>query len=208
MKSHMRIIFGLLGTMGAFSAVWMILGLTANFQKPIDLVGTVSLILIGIPLIAASVICLYFCFSRRVSINLTVRMVVIVVSMVVLGVAWPTLNGIPKEGWLRESITTDVIKTTADQQYQYRIEFINLYQKNQHSRLFIKSLESAEETRIAIDLPMSEINGLIESHADWVTLTPTDSTDIYHLSTTDELPIPIEHFEINVKTDQAKRVSD
>lgn len=206
MNKYIKITFGIIGGIGFFFAAWMLLGFTANFQRTIDLVGTVMLVLIGIPLIVLSSVSLYFCLSKKALRGSVMQIVIIVLSIVMISMAWHTVNRISAAGWLEEAVTTDTIKTTSDDKYQYCIELINVFQRNSSSRLFVKNIESGDEKRIEIDLPVDRIGVLFLNDEDWVYLEPTDTRNVYRLSTTNKLPFPIEHFEINLETDQVKKV--
>ncbi|WP_037285321.1 hypothetical protein [Saccharibacillus sacchari] len=208
MNKYIKITFGIIGVIGFFFAAWMLLGFTANFQSTIDLVGTVMLFLIGIPLTVLSSVSLYFCLSKKALPGSVMQIVIIVLSIVMISMAWHTVNRISAEGWLEEAVAADTMKTTSDDNYQYGIEIINIFQRNSYSRLFIKNIESGEEKRIEIDLPVDRIGALVLDDVNWAYLEPTDTVNIYHLSTTDELPFPIEHFEINLETDQVKKVEE
>jgi len=208
MNKYIKITFGIIGVIGFFFAAWMLLGFTANFQRTIDLVGTVMLFLIGIPLTVLSSVSLYFCLSKKASPGSVMQIVIIVLSIVMISMAWHTVNRISAEGWLEEAVAADTIKTTSDDKYQYCIEIINIFQRNSYSRLFIKNIESGDEKRIEIDLPVDRIGALVLDDVNWAYLEPTDTINIYHLSTTKELPFPIEHFEINLETDQVKKIEE
>jgi hypothetical protein len=91
---------------------------------------------------------------------------------------------------------------TSDGKYEYRIELINLFQKNSKERLYLRQISTGEESFIPLQLNSKEIHGIgIPSDNDWswATLRPTENPSIYDLITTKNLPIENKKFEINVE---------
>jgi hypothetical protein len=116
-------------------------------------------------------------------------------------------QSVSKYGWANEKIESDTVKVTADNKYEYRIDLINLFQKNSHARLYLKDSGSGTETHIPVDIQTRKIVGLgVKKVNHWVMLEPTDNSSGYILYTTKELGIPEEKFEIDVKTGTSVRL--
>ncbi len=116
-------------------------------------------------------------------------------------------KGVHIQGWLTEKITSDSLKVTSDKKYEYRIDLINVFQKNSRGRLYVKNVASGEEMSIPIDIHTSRIVGLgIKKVNNWVMIEPTDESSRYILYTTKELGIPEEKFEIDVGTSTSRRL--
>jgi len=72
----MKILFNSIAILGFLTLIGMILGFTANFQKQIDLVDTVRLFAIGIPLLLLSVFSLYVGFFDKAKGHSGVKIIV------------------------------------------------------------------------------------------------------------------------------------
>ncbi|GAA0352391.1 hypothetical protein [Bacillus horti] len=84
---------------------------------------------------------------------------------------------------------------------------INVFQRNSHAQLYLKNISTGEEKNIPTDIQTKKMVGLrVKDVNHWVILEPSDGLHQYTLSTTKELGIPIEKFEINVNTGAVKRL--
>ncbi|MFB7817162.1 hypothetical protein ACFC0X_23690 [Paenibacillus chitinolyticus] len=186
--------------------VWFILGSTANFQRGIDLVSTVILVYFGIPSILLIIVSLILLFKGWLPTSLwgIVAVSIIILFMLVLS---PTLfKNVNTSGWLSESIVTDTLQITEDGQYEYQFELINLFQKNSHARLYIKSSSTGEEMRIPLDVPVNTINVLSERKMNyWISLEETAEKYKYILYTTSKFPLE-EKYEVDIKKGKAVKV--
>ncbi|MFC0394447.1 hypothetical protein [Paenibacillus mendelii] len=120
----------------------------------------------------------------------------------------PTLyKYVNTSGWLTENITTDSLQKTADGQYEYQVELINLFQRNSYARLYLKNVNTAEETRIPVDLAVNEIKGLSVGKVNyWVSIELNPVSDNYLMITTTDFPLPGEEYEIDVPNGTAVRM--
>ncbi|GKU78189.1 hypothetical protein L3i20_v225860 [Paenibacillus sp. L3-i20] len=101
-------------------------------------------------------------------------------------------------GWLEEEVTTDSLQITSDNTYEYQLELINLFQKNSHARLYLKSTSTDEEIRIPLNIPVKEIVVLfVEENYHLSMLEATSEADIYILHPTSKLPFPDEVYKID-----------
>jgi len=202
-----RIIWVLAILINLSAVMWFIFGSTANFQREIDVVSTVFFVYFGIPsllLIVFSSILLFKGWIPNSSWGI-VTVSIIILCMLSLS---PTLfKNVNTSGWLSENIVTDTLQLTADGQYEYRIELINLFQKNSYSRLYIKSSFTGEEMRISLEIPVKKIKVLTERKLNyWIVLEGTSKNDKYILNTTSSFPLPDEKFEVDIKKGEAMKL--
>lgn len=117
------------------------------------------------------------------------------------------IQSVSTQGWLTEKITSDSLKITEDDKYEYRVDLINVFQKNSHARLYVKSAATGEEISIPVDIHTDKIVGLgIKKINNWVIMKPSNESNRYSLYTTKELGIPEEIFEIDLLTGTSKRL--
>ncbi|MHA6530794.1 hypothetical protein [Paenibacillus sp. BAC0078] len=194
--------------LGLSAIIWSILGTTANFQRGLDLVGTANLVFIGGPV---SVIILVFVVllikgwnpSSLVANALIVSGIVILFSFSI-----SLFQNTNTEGWLTEKITSDDIKMTTDQKYEYRLDLINMFQKNSHARLYVRDVVSDEVKDIDVEISTRTIVVYTtkSSGTHWGFLKPTNEPDRYILNTTEDLGIPEEKFEVDIAKGVSKRL--
>ncbi|MDG0874819.1 copper transporter family protein [Paenibacillus thiaminolyticus] len=117
------------------------------------------------------------------------------------------IQSVSTQGWANEKITSDSLKITADEKYEYRVDLIKLFQRNSHARLYLKDVDSGEEMYIPIDIKTRKIVVLgVNEVNHWVKLEATDNSFQYILYTTKELGIPEEKFEIDIKAGTSTRL--
>jgi hypothetical protein len=180
------------------SMIWFLFGTTANFQRSLDLVGTVTLIFCWVP----SLLIVYLSINALIKELPPTNFRVLVLILVLLILAVNLFKAVDTEGWLYDDITSHPIKTTTDGKYEYRIELINLFQKNSSERLYLRSVSTSKESFIPININTEKVGAISISSEDdwkWAEMSPTDVPDHYYLITTDELPVPTKKFLIDVK---------
>ncbi len=110
-------------------------------------------------------------------------------------------------GWITEIVRTDPLKLTQDEEYEYQLELVNLFQRNSKARLYVKSVETAEVKRIPIAIRTKDIEVIFSGKdTHWVKLEPSGESDIYILNTTKRLTEPEETFEVNIKKGTSRRL--
>ncbi len=192
----------------AASLIRFIFRSTANFQRPLDLVNSVTLTFVGIPsllLTATSVVLLLKKWNPAASglayIGFYSGVIVLLVLSMVL------IKSVSSQGWLTEKVTSDSLKITSDEKYQYRIDLINLFQKNSYAKLYVKNVATNEEVSIPVDIETDKIVGLgIKETNNWVTMEPSEALNRYVLYTTKELGIPEEKFKIDIASRTSEEV--
>nr|WP_217365263.1 MULTISPECIES: hypothetical protein [Brevibacillus] len=180
--------------------IWFVLGSTANFQRGIDLISTVILVYLGIPSILLIVVS-SFLLLKKWSPARWWEVIGVFMIMTAMLVLTPHLyKNVETSGWLTEKLETDSIQQTSDQRYMYCLELINLFQQNGSARLYLKNANTREELRIAVDLPLTKIQGISWGEVPrFIKLEPTNDANIYILHTTESFPIPNEKFEIHIQ---------
>lgn len=117
------------------------------------------------------------------------------------------IQSVNTHGWAKEKLRSDTLKTSADGKYEYRVDLINLFQRNSHARLYLKDVSIGEEKNIPIEIQTRKIKTLAVGGVNhWVKLEPTDNTSYYILYTTTELGIPEEKFLIDIRAGKSVRI--
>ncbi|WP_028592987.1 hypothetical protein [Paenibacillus assamensis] len=191
----------------ASSFLWFLIGSTAYLQRGMDIIGSVYLLFVGIPVLLFAILLTRLLIKRWTPtsgvdyIGICVRLVISILLSAVL------IYSVNSHGWTKEVIRSDSLKNTVDGKYEYRIEFINLFQRNSNSRLYLRDVGSGEEKYIPVSIQTREIVVLgVRDVNHWIVLEPTDKPTRYFLSTTKELGIPEEKFEIFTIEGISKRI--
>jgi hypothetical protein len=118
------------------------------------------------------------------------------------------IQSINTHGWAKEKIESDTVKVTQDNKYEYRIDLINLFQRNSHARLYLKDVGSGKVIYIPVDIQTNKIKGLRVGKVNhWVRLEPLDIESQYILYTTKDLGrLPEEKFKIDILAGTSSRV--
>jgi hypothetical protein len=192
----------------AVSLVWFLLGSTSNFNRDLDIVGTYLLIKAWIPALAITILSIVLLLkgwtpsSRVTYIGFFSGLILLLFLSVSL------IQNVSAQGWLKEKVTSDSLKITVDEKYEYRINLINLFQRNSHAQLYLKDLGSGKETLIPVDIQTKKIVGLgVKKVNNWVMFEPTETASQYILYTTKELGIPEEKFKIDIFAGTSSRVN-
>jgi hypothetical protein len=189
------------------SFVWFLLGSTAFFQRFWDIIGTTILVGAGIPVVVITTlftILLIKGWTPNSGLAYTGLLTGLVLLMLLSASLIQSVN---TYGWMKERVFSDTLKITVDKKYEYRIELINLFQRNSHARLYLKDVNSGEEKYIPIDIQTRKIVGLgVKKVNHWVMLEPKDNSSHYIMYTTKELGIPEEKFEIDILARTSSRL--
>jgi hypothetical protein len=183
--------------------IWFLLGTTANFQRSLDLVGTVTLIFCWIP----SLLLVYLSINALIKKSPPTNFRVLILVIVLLFLAVNLFKAVNTAGWLYDDITSDPIKTTIDGNFEYRIELVNLFQKNSRAQLFLRNVSNGQEVYIPLEINTNEIHVIgISSTEDWMwaVLSKSNIPNHYELTTTEKLPVPQKRFLINIKKGTAR----
>lgn len=189
------------------SFVWFLLGSTAYFQRGMDIIGTTTFLGAGIPILLFAVLFTILLIKgwTPTSGGDYVGICVVLVISTILSVA--LIQSVSTNGWAKEKVESDSIKVTDDEKYEYRIDLINLFQKNSHARLYLKDIGSGEEMYIPVDIQTRKIVVLGVSEVNhWVMLETTKDASHYVMYTTEDLGLPEEKFEIDIRAGTSKKV--
>ena len=204
--------------LNAIALLYFLIGTTAFFNRAVGTSWGFYFMIIGFPvaiLIVISILCLIF--KRTPNIVAIVVISAFVTFLTLFTAPLP----IETEGWLTERVWTlrhspssDIlVQTTEDGKYEYFLEVINSGQRNSSARLFVRCIDTGEETRITLDFRNERI-GVRTSHTPnrtvaWSFLTVSEiSESIYILTTTRNLNDNIEIFEINMETGTSRWIDN
>ena len=192
--------------LGVASLIWFLLGSTANFQRPLDLVGILALIFVWVPSLVVTTLFIRLLRKGWIpagslsNVGIVLGMVLLVVLSVLL------FRAVNVYGWLLENVDIDSLTRTSDGRFEYRFELVNMFQRNSRSRLYLRDVSTGKVTFIPFDINRRLSSYGTDTDFKWVTLEPTDAPGQYTLSTTRYLYIPQERYEIDVETKSVRRL--
>jgi hypothetical protein len=208
MQVWLRLLIIAIIIFSASSFVWFLLGSTAYFQRGMDIIGTTIFwgaavpVLLFVGLFAILLIKGWTPTSGGQYVAIFIGLLISILLSAAL------IQSVSTHGWANEKIESDSVKITADKKYEYRIDLINLFQKNSHARLYLKDLDSGKVMFIPVDIQTGKIVGLgVKKVNHWVMLEPTDIASQYILYTTKELGITEEKFKIDILTGTSSKVN-
>ncbi|OAB36036.1 hypothetical protein [Paenibacillus glacialis] len=207
MRVWLRLILIAIILFSVSSFVWFLLGSTAYFQHGMDIKGTTTLGGAGIPILLFAVlftILLIKGWTPTSGVDYVGICVALVLSTIL---STALIQSVSTNGWAKEKVESDSIKITDDEKYEYRIDLINLFQKNSHARLYLKNVGSGEEMYIPVDIQTRKIVVLGVSEVNhWVMLETTKNPSHYIMYTTEDLGLPEEKFEIDIRAGTSSRL--
>jgi len=202
----------------SLAIIWFLLASTAFFNRGIDLVETFIFIFVWAPALVVTV--LLWIWLRKgwmpKELNSQIMLLAIIIALTI-GFSTALFNRATPYGWLIPVVRSDWTQTTSDGKFEYRLEVINLFQRNARAQLYVRSIYTGDEMIIPTGINARELTTLPmhnRSHSEelilsrvWSNLVPHEtSATIYILSTTEILRINIERFEINMETGTAERI--
>ncbi len=207
MSISYRILWLLLTIINIASVIWYILASTAAFQRSLDLVATVRIVYFGVPSLILSISSLVLILKRWAPASNFNKMGLNIVLFLLLVLSAYLFMNVSTKGWLTDIIRSDSVKTTSDNKYEYRLDLVNLFQRNSHAKLYTKNKSSGVEKYIELNINTQEIIVITSDNVNnWVELEPTGKEDIYYLNTAKSLMIPIESFEIDINNGSVKKL--
>ena len=199
------------------AVIWFLLAATAFFNRGIDLVETVIFIFVWSPALVITVIS-WRCLKKGwlpKELNSQVLLLAMIITLTIVFSPILFNRGTPY-GWLIPHVTRDWEQITSDGKFEYRMELVNLFQRNSRARLHFKNLATGEEITIPLDIQTRNIHSISismpsqdEETRRWLLLSKMSSTDrqnIYILTTTARMRTGIEVFEINIETGTSRRI--
>lgn len=208
LKKLVNYIFILAIIINSVSLIWFILGASGFFMRGFDLIMTVLFMYLGIPsiiLLIVSVILLYK-YKKDSMIVITTKFLLLVIFMVL---AYNLYISVDKYGWLEPRIFSEEIKQTEDKKYEYKIELVNMFQKNSYARLYMRGMETNDIKYISLDINTRDIGGFsMDEIIIWGNLVPTEVNDIYLLYTTESFPFAKNQYLIDVNMKKSEKYKE
>jgi len=202
-----RLLIAIVIIFNASSFIWFILGSTAYFQRGMDIIGTIIFWGAAVPVLLFIGLFTILLTKGWTPTSGGQYVTVFIGLLISILLSAALIQSVSAQGWVNEKIESDSVKVTVDKKYEYRIDLINLFQRNSHARLYLKDLGSGNETYIPVDIQTSKIVGLgVKKVNNWVMLESTDIVTQYILYTTKELGIPEEKFKIDIIAGTSSRV--
>lgn len=120
----------------------------------------------------------------------------------------PLFIGVETRGWLYDDISSDPIHTTLDGKYEYRLDLINMYQKNSREQLMVRDVITGAERFIPVELNTNDLDGIRGGGRDWswAVMSPTEVLDQYLLTTTETLSMPQKRFIVDIRAGTSQRI--
>ncbi|KUP25503.1 hypothetical protein [Paenibacillus sp. DMB5] len=200
MSTLIIVLFSFMILLNAAVLFWFTYNATAYFQRGMDIIGTSILGMAGVPLILISILFIMFIFRRRKRKGRIkyIEVVVVFLSIMFSGCLLIITND---SQWAETRVTSDAVRITTDNRYEYRLDLVNMFQRNAYARLYLKNTADEEEIYIPVDIELSDI--VVISMGDeiqWSVLESTGNPSQYILSTTDDFLVPEKRFDINVES--------
>ncbi|OWR31430.1 hypothetical protein CDO73_06780 [Saccharibacillus sp. O23] len=208
MHLWLRLLIIIVLLFSASSFLWFLLGSTAYFQRGMDIIGTSVFWSLAVPvlfLVGVFTIILIKGWNVTSGGQYAVVFIGLLISLIL---STSLMQSVSTYGWDKEKIKSDSIQVTADNKFEYRIDLINLFQRNSSAMLYLKDIGTGEERYIPVDIQTSEIVGLgVKRFNHWIMLEPTNTKAQYILYTTKELGIPEERFRIEILSGTSSRLN-
>lgn len=157
MKKIVHIVFTIATLLSFVAVARWVFNTTAGFNRQLDLLDTVAIIFFVGPLALTAVLSTIHLVGARknpeepLSIGLAVILSLI---MIPLSIA-------VNPGPVHESVFADSMRPTDDGLFEYRLELVNLFQRNVTARLFVRDLTTLEEFHIPLSIPRVDEIGSI-----------------------------------------------
>ncbi|WP_017814809.1 hypothetical protein [Paenibacillus shenyangensis] len=216
MQKILKIAYGAVLAVGILTLLWMVLGATGAFQGAVDLVETIMLIVVGIPLIGLIIIGGYNLFYTRVFTDWLRTLVPVIISAIILLLSFVGISNTSTVGWLTDHVSADETRITTDGKYEYRLEIVNGTQRNSSERVYLKNRATGEEQTIKVPIGMGSAYSVAYTEGEetgWITMKPTDQSNQYIVSTTEKImparedPLKPIHFLMNIEAGTAVEIN-
>ncbi|WP_046212579.1 hypothetical protein [Paenibacillus wulumuqiensis] len=208
MQKVLKMLYGMVIAAGIVALLWMVLGATAAFQGAVDLVETIILVGVGIPLTGLIIIALYDLLKIIVFVDRLRTIVPVMISVGILLFSFVGYISTSTVGWLTEKVSADETRITADGKYEYHLEIVNGTQRNSSERIYLKNRATGEEQTIKVPIGMGSAYSVAYTAGEeigWITMKSTDQSNQYIVSTTDQImpsredPLKPIHFLVDVE---------
>ena len=217
MYPFLKILWAISTSVVFLSLTWFLFGATANFQRTPDLLGVAVFIFFWWPALIMTVISIFALITGWMPKSLQ-RQISLAATMTFLAIFLTPIffQSVNTDGWLKENVERDISQITSDEKYEYRLELVNLFQRNSYARLHVIDVATDNEMLIPLDIctreiaivTFSNVTNLEDSNTKEA-LTEMNSTDrenIYMLSTTERIYSGFYIFEIDLSLGTSRRV--
>ncbi|WP_270170240.1 hypothetical protein [Paenibacillus sp. SYP-B4298] len=193
--------------MMGIAILWFLLGTTANFQRGIDLLTTIKFIVIWLPAIIFLILPL---FVRKRPNRVAFSFFIWPLIGIHFFLAIQLFNSVEIEGWLKDSVSSEPIQTTTDGLYNYRLELINMYQKNSSARVLIQDMRTKQDIYIPIEVEGEEVQRNWQEKGEgwsWSSLSALTDNNLLELIVWRRAPLSPLKFHLDTKEKQAKLIT-
>ena len=224
MKRYIKIIWILDICMVFLSLIWYLFGSTALFNKEIDVIGTTVYIIFWFPALFFNIISvlvlIILLIKDMIPRNIMIQIgMVFIITMISLFFSKNLIESTNTSGWLTDKVYNDYTQLTSDGRYEYKLQLINIFQKNSSAQLYVKDISTDQENIFQLDIQTSRIENVNDAYENeddpemilelrLSELIPSDVQNVYILTTTKELKNKIYRFEIDMGTETVKRVEN
>ena len=166
------------------------MGTTANFQRiSLDLVSIVFMVLHWFPTLVLMIIVMIMSIKFRDTVPYTVVSIFLTCILLFSSVQLLQSQTIITRGWGTERVISSQLQTTSDMRFEYRLDLINVFQRNSSARLFLRDIETGEVKNIALPMDTSRIAVISDMSipSRWITMEPADTSYLYIVTTENEL---------------------
>lgn len=140
--------------LGALAVFSLSISITAGFNRVTDLRGIIAFIVYSIPIAILSLKSLLWVIIKFNPYKRFHYLTYVVMTLTLFISSPLFIFDINPYGWLIERVLMTGTNVTEDGLYQYRLENVNRFQRNESSRIILISTKTGEE--IVIYLPISE----------------------------------------------------
>ncbi len=193
------------------SNVLLIIAATANFQRKMDLLSRFVLCSVGIISAILIITSIAGLFSKRVNRSAPSTFIsAIIISALLLMLIPFNIHAVDsqKQGWIYDQVHSDPLRYTTDGVYTYKIELVNISNRDRSTRLYVQNNLTKEAWRMDVPVQYGKDEILTFGHGEWSwgKLVPGQNADEYELMTTSLLDAPVQHFKVDLKLKKASRL--
>jgi|GEM_PF-1908220 len=162
------------------SLLYYVMGITAFFQRGIDVIETMFLFAVWAPLLIATIVAAIMLAKGYVTLSSHKGVSGVAVLCILASLSIFLIVITPRAGWITNAVRSSAEQITDDGRYIYRLDIVNLFQKNAESRIYVKDTVSGVESQILIDIRLEEIGGIsLDRGEAWIEMGQTSEDGIY-----------------------------
>jgi hypothetical protein len=174
----------------SFSILWFLFGVTAFFQLgDIVLIPVIQYFFAWAPALVFVIVSVVWIIEGK-----TPRVATVIIALILaVPISFILILNTNLNGWIIPFVTKDWLQTTEDGKYEYRIELVNRFQRNDRTRLYIKDLSTGKERTMRLRRVSTDIFGGVNGQGDRTreprpselmsTLIPAEKENVYVLTT-------------------------